>query len=585
MVSLFALHHMSYLILIQYKDIMIFMHSKQAFNSILETLNRNKKLFLCFCFLYYPMITDAMNAGPILVLPDGQQTRLSEYNVWHQIQALDKAPTFEELSRFYLDSEQVKSIFGSRGAFISKIKLSNIKDKKNTWFVNISAAYLDVGTAYWQSDSGEVITLESFGQMDARNPRLAHSQAFSLSLDSQETGTLWIYIQAKMFATPAVIKFYSKTEFYRTQYIINNVTAISFTMMMTLALIALSVYLRTGYLVTLACTGYIGIQGLGWFLASGSLGHLFTFSTFNPVYFGIILFPLAIASACQFTKLLFNCHMEHPKFTKVFDVLSYICLVLGMLMPFLSFTISYLISHVIAIVWIPLCITTGVYMLTKKDFRAKYYLLGNSLYGLTLAGYVISHIYHLDWNISLEVIVQIALTIDCICILLSLTEWLQIQQKEFHRSYEISRIDPLTNIGNRFSLNEILARLIGDYCITFIDLDGFKNINDNFGHEEGDKILIAAAEIIQKKIHGLGSVYRCGGDEFIVVVNIKNSQQVESLLMELSTLLLESEKELQQRGWDAIGFSFGIATSFETLNQSECLSLADQRMYKHKHEK
>ena len=530
------------------------------------------------------MITSAMNADPALVIP-GVQQRLSDYDLWNQTQALDKAPTFEELSRLYLDSQQVSSIFGRHGAFISKIKLSNNKNKKNTWFVNISAVYLDVGTAYWQSNSGEVITLESFGQMDARNPRLAHSQAFSLSLDPYETGTLWIYLQGKMFAIPAGIKFYNKTEFYNKQYLVNSVTTISFTMMMTLALIALSVYLRTRYLVTLACTGYIGIQGLGWFLASGSLGHLFTFSTINPVYFGIILFPLAIASACQFTKLLFNCHKEHPKFTKIFNLLSYVCLVLGILMPFISFTISYLISHIIAIVWIPLCITTGVYMLTKKDFRAKYYLLGNSLYGLTLLGYVISHIYHIDWDISLEVIVQIALTIDCICILLSLTEWLQIQQKEFHRSYEISRIDPLTNIGNRFSLNEGLAALTGDYCITFIDLDGFKKLNDNFGHEEGDKILIAAAEIIQKKIHGLGSVYRCGGDEFIVLVNIKNSQQVEALLIELSTLLLESEQELQQRGWDAIGFSFGIATSFETLNQSGCLSLADQRMYKHKHEK
>lgn len=224
-------------------------------------------------------------------------------------------------------------------------------------------------------------------------------------------------------------------------------------------------------------------------------------------------------------------------------------------------------------------------MLAKKDFRAKYYLVGNSLYGLTLMGYVVSHLYHIDWDISLEVIVQIALTIDCICILLSLAEWLQIQQREFHRSYAISRIDPLTNMGNRFAQNEKLANLTGPYCITFIDLDGFKKINDKLGHDEGDKILISVADVMQRKLHELGSIFRCGGDEFILVASIETSQQVEPLLAQLTNLLLEAEKEIQKRGWEDGGLSFGIATSFETLNQSECLSLADQRMYKYKQSK
>lgn len=48
---------------------------------------------------------------------------------------------------------------------------------------------------------------------------------------------------------------------------------------------------------------------------------------------------------------------------------------------------------------------------------------------------------------------------------------------------------------------------------------------------------------------------------------------------------MKTEKELQEKGWKEAGLSFGIATSFETLNQSECLSLADKRMYKYKQDK
>lgn len=561
------------------------MYKPQICIPILKYAHTITKHTILFAILVFSIIASSISAQPYVKLNNLNKIELNEQNLWHQTQSLDRTPSFVELTHSYANASRVTSTFGGSGAYITKIKLTNIQGKKDTWFVNTHAVYLDIGTAYWQPDHGKPIKLENFGQIGSENPKLAHSQIFTLPLNHEESGTLWVYIQAKMFATPAVIAIYSKTEFYKKQFLINSITSISFTVMMTLALIAFFIYLRTKYLVTLACTGYIGIQGLGWFTASGSLGHLFTVSAFNPVYTGIVIFPFAIASACQFTKLLFNCKQEHHKLAKTFNFFSIICLILGIMMPFLPFTLNFLISHIIATIWIPLCIGTGVFMLAKNDFRAKYYLAGNLVYGLTLAGYILSHLYKIDWDISLEVIVQIALTIDCLCILLSLAEWLQIQQKEFHRSYTISRIDPLTKIGNRFAQNEQLASLKGHYCITFIDLDGFKKINDELGHDEGDKVLIATADIIQSKLKGLGSIFRCGGDEFILLVDIEASQQAESLLIHLTDLLLKTEKELQQRGWKNAGLSFGIATSFETLNQSECLSLADQRMYKYKQDK
>lgn len=560
------------------------MHDDQKCMGILKygkPITKYSAFLVLFVLL---IIANSINAQAYVALKH-DNIQLNEDDLWRQTQLLDSNPSFLALTQSYQMAKKVTSTFGGTGAYVTQVNLTNTTDQMTTWYVNIHAVYLDVGTAYWQPDHGELVTLESFGQRTSENPKLAHSQVFSLPLKPQESGTLWIYIQAKMFATPALIEFDNKTEFYKKQFLINSITSISYTVMLTLALIALFIYLRTKYLVTLACTGYIGIQGLGWFTASGSAGHLVTVSAFNLVYSGIILFPFAIASACQFTKLLFNCQLEHPKLAKTFNVLSLACLSLGVIMPFITFSQSFLISHIIAAIWIPLCIGTGIFMLAKKDFRAKYYLTGNLLYGVSLAGYILSHLYKVDWDIPLEVIVQIALTVDCMCILLSLAEWLQIQQKEFHRSYVISRIDPLTQIGNRFAQNEKLASLQGHYCITFIDLDGFKIINDKFGHDEGDKLLIATADLMQQKLQNLGAIFRCGGDEFIWVVDIENAQQAESIVTQLAELLLETEAGLQQQGWSDAGLSYGIATSFETLNQSECLSLADQRMYKYKQDK
>ena len=382
------------------------MHDYQKCMGILKygkPITKYSAFFVLFVLL---IIVNSINAQAYVALKHNN-IQLNEDDLWRQTQLLDSNPSFLALTQSYHTAKKVTSTFGGTGAYVTQVNLTNTTDQMSTWYVNIHAVYLDVGTAYWQPDHGELVTLESFGQRTSENPKLAHSQVFSLPLKPQESGTLWIYIQAKMFATPVLIEFDNKTEFYEKQFLINSITSISYTVMLTLALIALFIYLRTKYLVTLACTGYIGIQGLGWFTASGSAGHLVSVSAFNLVYSGIIIFPFAIASACQFTKLLFNCQLEHPKLAKTFNMLSLACLSLGVIMPFIPFSQSFLISHIIAALWIPLCIGTGIFMLAKKDFRAKYYLTGNLLYGLSLAGYILSHLYKVDWDIPLEVIVQI----------------------------------------------------------------------------------------------------------------------------------------------------------------------------------
>jgi hypothetical protein len=167
-----------------------------------------------FALLIFSMVTVSINAQPYVKLDSLNQIKLNEHNLWHQSQFIETSPSFAELSQWYQNAKQVTSTLGRSGAYITKIKLINIKGQKDTWFVNLHANYLDIGVAYWQSDSGEIITLESFGQIGSTSPKLTHSQAFSLSLNREESGTLWIYIQAKMFATPVVVKFESKTEFY-----------------------------------------------------------------------------------------------------------------------------------------------------------------------------------------------------------------------------------------------------------------------------------------------------------------------------------------------------------------------------------
>ncbi|HEY6050502.1 MAG TPA: GGDEF domain-containing protein [Thermoanaerobaculia bacterium] len=89
------------------------------------------------------------------------------------------------------------------------------------------------------------------------------------------------------------------------------------------------------------------------------------------------------------------------------------------------------------------------------------------------------------------------------------------------RSKRRAQIDPLTEAYNRFFLDEIrpgLARETSGGSIVLIDVDGLKTINDNEGHEEGDKAIWTVAAAVKKLIRGDDYLIRWGGDEFLVVL-------------------------------------------------------------------
>lgn len=81
--------------------------------------------------------------------------------------------------------------------------------------------------------------------------------------------------------------------------------------------------------------------------------------------------------------------------------------------------------------------------------------------------------------------------------------------------------DKLTGLFNRFYLDRLKEQLVGKKAVTvmMLDMNGFKRINDTFGHSEGDNALVAIGQILREAVGNKGAVLRYAGDEFVIVIN------------------------------------------------------------------
>lgn len=78
--------------------------------------------------------------------------------------------------------------------------------------------------------------------------------------------------------------------------------------------------------------------------------------------------------------------------------------------------------------------------------------------------------------------------------------------------------DPLTGVGNRRMLGQVLTAAAGPACAVFIDVDRFKEVNDDFCHDVGDRVLVRLAELLRSHCRKDDVIVRYGGDEFVVLL-------------------------------------------------------------------
>ncbi|WP_278393942.1 GGDEF domain-containing protein [Sphingobium yanoikuyae] len=157
-----------------------------------------------------------------------------------------------------------------------------------------------------------------------------------------------------------------------------------------------------------------------------------------------------------------------------------------------------------------------------------------------------------------------------------------------HDLAQLARFDPLTGLANRlmlreaFQINRQAARVGDQLAIHYLDLDGFKSINDRYGHPAGDKVLIEVARRLLSIVRDDDLTCRLGGDEFILLQSaVQHRDQAELLarrvIKQLSDPYIIDEIEMQ------ISVSVGIALAPEIGEDLERLiGCADAALYRSK---
>lgn len=147
--------------------------------------------------------------------------------------------------------------------------------------------------------------------------------------------------------------------------------------------------------------------------------------------------------------------------------------------------------------------------------------------------------------------------------------------------------DSLTGLPNRNLLKDRISQAIAIHqrqnkkmAVLFIDLDGFKNINDSYGHDVGDELLITLGQRLTNCVRKSDTLARFGGDEFVLLLTGLNSKKEAGFIAEKILKITEQPFSLSS-GQSHVGCSIGVAMyPDDGQDEVELLKIADTLMYR-----
>lgn len=446
----------------------------------------------------------------------------------------------------------------------------DIKNTTNTeiWYLDVTNTPIKKIVAHAQSGRHYNMVANGYG----KSVPFDLGNAVKLRIPSNSTVSVWLNIQAPHISDNTLISLQPRSLYSYSHFAYTALILIALGAMLALALYNTFLFFPTRDPSFLWYALYQLLCSFAWAAHFKILLYGFNIEMDQSTFY--LPFFIAGATSLMFAVSFLRLHARN-KSTLAIEGFSIAMILFGVIGLTLPFAIYYYATVITAYIWMLVMLWVGVKRLKEGFKPARFFVLGFSVmtgvFLFILAGNL-SGISLLDNNLIVALWAQL---FDSVALALALADRINFLRKSRQFADKRATTDQLTGLPNRMAFERDVRAweayysegIIGDFFLTFIDVDGLKKVNDSKGHNEGDRLLSVISKWITEQANQQ-NVYRIGGDEFLVL----SKNHIQWNLPDLHIIL-------KQAGFPHSDLSIGTSSYSECGSRSQLLKLADERMY------
>ena len=497
----------------------------------------------------------------------------------------------------------------TKSSFWYRFEVKNSTDKNLTYILEASEPFLHEIDCYIISSDGKIRKLEKGvnrlnkdGVVENSNPR------FPIHLKANEQKEVYVRIYG-LFPNYVSLRLLDKESLERTTLIHDRIISLYLGAAIALILYNLFIFLYSRDKTYLYYVLYVTFFAL-WQTELNGFAPFTIFSTTKQYYLTGSFIPFWIAFVLFFSSKILNTKRLFPKMDVIINSLGYLYIFLAFYSWFDVHTAFSILNGLATFVFLFL-LYAGFKSYFAGNKTALFYIIAqlfflsmSTIFSLMTDGY-------LEYNLITRHGIVLGSFFEMLLFSLALAYKLKSLQEEKiaiinnaknqlkkevqERTYKlqeankklqaISITDKLTTIHNRLGIDTAFEEALKnsqmshqEFGVILVDIDNFKSINDNYGHQVGDRVLQSIANILQKNIDNEDIVGRWGGEEFLVISPRKNMSEIKQLAENL-------RKSIEEYDFYKVGYvtaSFGVSVICSDDTQDSLLKRVDKALYKAK---
>lgn len=437
-----------------------------------------------------------------------------------------------------------------------------------SWYVQITNTLIENVIVYTQHANGQ--TQQKNGYI--KKTPFDLTNAVKIDLPQGRIVSVWVNIHAPYVSKSTLISVLPEPDYYNYHFNFTTMVLIAVGAMLALVIYNAFLYFPTRDRSFLWYASYQLLCTFCWAVHFKIMLYCFDLELDSSTLY----LPFFIAGA---TSLMFAVSfLRLPNGSKISLLVRALAITLilvgliGLLIPLQQYQTLLLVC---VYTWLFIMLGLGIWRFNKGYRPARIYVIGFSVmttfFIFTLAGNLAGTTLFDNqtlWALWIQLF-------DSVALALALADRINFLRKSRQHADKRATTDQLTGLPNRTAFERDIRAwevyyaegIIQEFYLTFIDVDGLKRVNDQLGHNEGDRLLSLVSQWLTEQSQQQ-NVYRIGGDEFVIL----SRHQIQWNLTSL-------HKILDDEGFPHSDISIGTSSYSESGNRSTLLKLADERMY------